>query len=526
MMPPVAATVSDRDKAEFMRQIIEESEYQSRAESAVKGKKKEQILSLPEVIQMAIVNNYEMKIARIEPEVKQREVEAEWAEFSPRLELGVSLSQSNDPQNAQELAATGGNPADILNGQPRIFYDDRWEGEFGLRGRTPIGLEYGLVFQGSALENTTNQSSTLSLFSPEFETFAGVTLNQPLLRNLGFDAQLKNVRVARVNRAIAVAELKERVSSNLAQLLDAYYSYLASWEEWQARQSGIAMSEKVREQQLDQVERGVLSMAEVAQVEIELSENRREAFEARNRATAAKLALLKLILNEFDAMDPESFVPVDRLDGEIPSYKVEELVRWAMVNRPDYQRAMEVAKRENLEIKYQENQSLPRLDLEGSFGYNGLDRGFGDSVDRAVDRQGEQWKVGVKFSMPIGPNPNIDKARAARLRKEQALLNIKDVETSIHLDIHFALEQMEVSKKRLQSARKMLQSAETLLTSQQDQVERGTANVDDVARVYVAYVQAKAEHARALGEVRRAVAQVWMSSGLMLHETKVTIESY
>jgi len=524
--PEPSPEVIARAKAEFMRQARRDSERAVQPEALAGEDNKGRALSLPEVIQMALANNYEMKIARIEPLVRQREIEAEWAEFSPRLELAVSRSQSDDPQNATELASTGGNPADIAGGEPRIFYDDRWEGEFGVKGRTPIGLEYGLVFQSSALENTTNRTSPLSLFTPEYESFAGVTLNQPLLKNLGFDAQLKNVRVARVNRSIAVADLQEKVSENLAQLLDAYYSYLAAWEEWEVRQSGVAMSEKVREQQLDQVERGILSPTEVAQVDIELSENRQEAFEARNRATSAKLALLKIILSDFDATRPESYIPLDKLDGEIPSYTPEELVRHAMVHRPDYLRALEVVKRENLEIKYQENQALPRLDLEGSFGYNGLADDWGKSADRAFEDQGQQWKLGVRFSMPIGPNPNIDKARAARLRKEQALLNIKAVETSLHLDIHFSLEQLSVSRKRLDSARLMLRSAETLLWSQEDQVERGTANVDDVARVYVAYVQAKAEHARALGEVRRAIAQVWLASGLILAQAGVTIEGY
>ncbi len=512
--------VSGTERAELFRKVRQESEVYQHAPYI-----KPTELSLQDVLVMALSNNASIRITRIDPLIRQKETEAAWAEFFPSWRIGGKRVESSTAQNARDLASTGGTPANLGGGDPRIFATRQWEIETAIEGVLPTGTEYSLSLRNLENEDTTSRTSTLSLYTPEYTTFAGINIKQPLLKGFGFDANLRQVRINLINQDQAEAELQQAVADNLLGVLEQYYEFVGAWEEYQLREKAVRLTERLRESQMDQVERGLVSVAEVSRIELELSENREEAFESRSRVTTSKLGLLALILREFNAVQPVDFVPQGELSRETVRYSPETLVRAAMTMRPDYQRAMLAVKRENVELKYYANQSLPSLDVVGSYGVNGLDAGVDSSYMEAFrDYQGNQYSLGVTFKIPLGPNPNVIKRDASNLRKEQALLNVKKVETEMNLQIHLALERLGVALDRLESARKMVRHSEEIVQAMEDQLERGVVGMVDVARAYVTFVDTRSEEIKALRALRVAEANVWYASGLIYEQTNVFVE--
>jgi outer membrane protein TolC len=516
---PISAKKTHQQRLKiFQRARFDAEVYNKNSEVPAK------VLSLQEVVEMGLAGNYDIQIAKLDPLVGQKDLDAAWAQFTPELTISGVRRESQTPQNARDLASTGGTPAAIAGGEPRIFGERQWETEAEISGTTPIGTEYALTFRNLENEDTTSRTSTLSLFEQEYTSYAGVTISQPLLKGFGFDANLREVRVARVNRQIQISEFQYTLASSLLNILERYFEFLGSWEEYKLREKAVMLTERLRETQLDQVERGLISVAEVSRIEVELSENREEAFLSRSGVTSAKLELLKLILTEFDATRPTDFIPVDQLSREISEYDTSSLIRQAMANRPDYTQAMWQIKKESIELKYYKNQSLPSLDLQGSFAINGLDGGIDTSANRSFyDQQGEEYTIGVSVTIPLGPNPNVKKTESSRLRKTQALMRLKQLETEINLEVYLALEQLNVGLERIHSARRMVENAESVLGDLEDQLERGIASMVDVTRAYVALVDAQSEEIRALREVRTAEARVWFVSGMIMDQAHVVV---
>ena len=477
-------------------------------------------LHLHKVIQMTLANNYQIRITRLGPTREQLLIDSEWAEFFPRLELSAGRSESSIASNASELEQRSGT-------RGRIRGDRSWLWEAALKGSTPIGLDYELELSQEISEDNSSRTSASSLFSPEYRHIAGVTLKQHLLKNFGYDAQLKDVYVARADRAISVLDFNGKVMESLFKSIEAYYDLLSAWEEWKLRKKDLVLSEYLREKQMDQLERGEISLSEVERVELDISENRDKLFEAREKVSRYKVNLLTLILKDFDVNKPINYQPQDSLDAFVQNYGASYLVSQALLRRADYQKAIQEVEKEHLEVRYYDNQSLPNLDIEGSYKINGLDDGWNESLNEAYeDDQGQDWSVKLRFTMPIGANPNKEKARAARVRKRELIMEVKRLETEIHLQVHHALEILKVSRERFKSAQKLVKSSKILLDYQEDQLERGASNMVETAKIQVRYTEARAEEIRALAEVRKAILKTWVVSGMLLDHARVKIEPF
>ncbi|HEX5176287.1 MAG TPA: hypothetical protein VFV83_04615, partial [Chthoniobacteraceae bacterium] len=80
-----------------------------------------------------------------------------------------------------------------------------------LEGRTPWGMRYGFEVEAIRLRNTF--SGDARRVFPEYQTFAGITVVQPLLRNFGPAANLAEVRIARQNRKTQELEWRDKLAA-------------------------------------------------------------------------------------------------------------------------------------------------------------------------------------------------------------------------------------------------------------------------------------------------------------------------
>ena len=80
----------------------------------------------------------------------------------------------------------------------------------GLEGRTPWGMRYGFEVEATRLRNTFS-GDTRDIVQ-QYQTFAGLTVVQPLLRNFGPAANLAELRLARQTRKSQ--ELNGKTSSD------------------------------------------------------------------------------------------------------------------------------------------------------------------------------------------------------------------------------------------------------------------------------------------------------------------------
>jgi len=103
-----------------------------------------------------------------------------------------------------------------------------------------------------------------------------------------------------------------------------------------------------------------------------------------------------------------------------------------MENNPDYLTRKHQAVAENVRLAYAKNQRLPQLDLKGSYGLNGLGHSPDEAHEDLYDTQFPAWSVGLELRIPVtGGIRERNEYAAAKLSKEKAIINLKEIEVQL-----------------------------------------------------------------------------------------------
>jgi outer membrane protein TolC len=103
--------------------------------------------------------------------------------------------------------------------------------------------------------------------------------------------------------------------------------------------------------------------------------------------------------------------------------------------------------REDVQVAYARNQAKPRVDVLAAYGLNGL--AANERKALRVGTDAPTWNLGVQLSMPLGANRQGQAdIEAARLRREDARLQLQALESAVASDIDTAISMMNSAAQR------------------------------------------------------------------------------
>jgi outer membrane protein TolC len=193
----------------------------------------------------------------------------------------------------------------------------------------------------------------------------------------------------------------------------------------------------------------------------------------------------------------------------------------ALSMRPDYMEMRTLLERERIVLKYAENQAWPEVDLEASYGFNGL----GDSFTRSFKsiESNPEWSVGVIFSYPLGNRAAKGELETARLQATQALLRLKRLEQEIVLGVKGSLEQLETDFRRLEAADVAVRLAEQTLDAEEKKLEAGRSTTFNVLRIQEDLLLARLKRLDAVSDYNASLVAFYREKGTLLEELGVRI---
>ena len=131
----------------------------------------------------------------------------------------------------------------------------------------------------------------------------------------------------------------------------------------------------------------------------------------------------------------------------------------------------------------------PTLDLVASFGLNGISGdaqavgfppsvnpfggNFGGAQERTFSGDFSTWEGGLFFKYPLGNREAKSRLAVTRLETAQLLMDIKDLEKTIVLEVREAARLINTNKKRVQAARVARKLAEEKLSAEEKKFEVG-----------------------------------------------------
>ena len=171
-----------------------------------------------------------------------------------------------------------------------------------------------------------------------------------------------------------------------------------------------------------------------------------------------------------------------------------------------------------------EDEERPQLDLELSYGLNGLGGSFSESFDAARSRDDNNWSLGLVFRTPWPDR----QAKGAVRRQQSALraqkLQAERAERRIVLEISGLYDRLQSSRDQIQAGQVAVALAEVNLENEREKFKVQKATVHNLLQLEAELQEAQLSLARFSMAYQKVIAELDRARGALLDRWSVELE--
>ena len=426
-------------------------------------------LSLEDFIKQVEEKNERIIVQQLAWKISEDAIKNAKSIFEPEFVVSYEYEKSNKRYNRKESVEYFGTQYDynVLdnNKERNNNYNTAIEGLLPTGGR--ISLGYTL----QEFNNNYNKDT-----GAEYQTFAGVTITQPLLKNGGLKTTMANIHIAEADYDIALHTYRQQMMQVVSSAVAAYWNLYLAQEKYKMGQDSVKIAEQILRDNRERVKTGKMAKTEVMEAEAGLLLRKSLKTEAKQEIVAAMNDLCLYI--SFSVENKEMEIELtDRIKINTVERDLIKSFLKAFELRPEYIATRKKIERENIRVAFAKNQRWPQFDLKGSFGLNGLEDSVENSWDEALEGNFKSWTVGVELRIPlIGGKKSRSELAAAKRRKRQALLELKAVEVSIINGINTAYRKLYSASEQAVYYRSVVDINKYLLEVELARLDAGKSN--------------------------------------------------
>lgn len=450
-------------------------------------------LTLDNAIDRALRTNLSLRVERYDTQAAAFEIDKQWGVFDPNLLLSAKYKESKSPLSKQYSIAAGG-LTEIENKDLNL--------KSALTGRIPWGMEYNLDF------GMIRDSSTFNNFNPEYQPVFSTTLIQPLLKDFGAGSNMAFIDISKNQLKAARWKWRQALVDLLADVEQSYWELFFSVEDLKVKRESLRLSRELLKENRSRAKAGAMPELEVIQTKAGVSVRKQEVLDAKQRVKENENHLKRLLFDEMESARKIRFIPQDMPEPHFEKISPRKRIRTALEHRADLKQLQINLANENISLKYFRNQKLPRLDLEGTLGWNGLGEGFGNAFEDLTGSDHTVWGGGVTFRYPWGNRLNKANEKQSRFRVKAYLLRLKALENDVFEKIDSTSSRVAMLWKKIQMARVSQNYAEEALKAEQKKLKAGVSTSHTVLEFEEELSIAKSNTLRVKVDYMKALAEL------------------
>ncbi len=466
-------------------------------------------LSLQEAVGLALKKNFDIQIQALNTENAKETFNAASATFDPTLTSSIIRSVSQAASNTSRLdgAQLEGPRSDSTTA--RIGVNQRLEATNGT-----VGLSANVT------RSATN--STNALLNPSFGNGITATLSQPLLRNAGRSSATTTVERTKLGLDIANLNYTSRILTVISQTESAYYNLVSARETVRIRQLTLERNQVLFEENKARRATGVMTDLDVLTAEFGVANARRALVQAQQTVADREDTLLNIInLPEFEARP--GVVAFDDYKGDVPSFATS--YKLARERYPDSLSQQDTIKQLELDLATARKNLQPTLTLDASLGYTAkaTNGGYGDAISNLPNDHGNNWSVGLSYSMPWGQKADKANYRGALGNVKSQKVRLEQLEQTLLVNVRTAVRAVETSLVAVELAGKSTELSARQYDLQKARFDAGLSTARLVLQAQEDLETARFNELAAKVSLRQAVAEVNRLEGSSLTRYKVEL---
>ena len=467
-------------------------------------------LALEEAVALALEKNLDIQVARLEPQSVDFLIAGFRNTYRPLLSSTVGM------RDQYQL------PTSSLNGGTKVNNGTATY-NFGLsQNVNKYGGSYTVNWSNSRVET----SNTFSNFNPSFQTNLVAAYVQPLVRGFRIDNVRQQLLINLINRDITEESARATVTQTLANVRNAYWDLVFAQSAVEVAQRAQDLADKLVVDNQARVEVGTLAPLDIVQAQAEAATRRQNVAVAEAALQTAELTLKRFIVSGTD--DPlwrQTIRPVDLPSLQPAPTDIDGAIRKALAERTDVLSARKNLDSSEVSLRYLKNQSTPAVDLNASYGAQGLGGtsiirtgplgnqvisgtvpgGYADALRILGARDYPTWNLNVTMSYPIGANQAEAQHARARVQQSQAMTRLRALEIQIAAEVANAALTVQSNLKRVEAASAARELAQKRIEAEQSRFEVGLTTNFFVVQAQRDLRDAQNTELRALADYRKSL---------------------
>ena len=503
-------------------------------------------ITLEQCIQIALENNLGVRISNYQPRLAALNLQGGYGAYDPRLSWGAtdSFRESKGRENPLEFTIP-------------TSKTDSFRSNFGLNGilLPSTGMRYSLGYNASETTGTSASDFPFGSYGTGF--FASLT--QPLLRGAWIDGTRMSIKLNKQQIENSSLTVIRQITQTVSSVELAYYSLIASRENVKVAEETLALTEKNFSNQKRRAEVGTLAKSQLPQLEAELFSQKASLLSVQNGFADSVNTLKRLLTDDFASAQDKELTTIGELNPVQTVFNRADSWDKALNQRPEILQSKISLENADIRLKYNKNQLYPQLDLRATYGLSGSDNAdvlhrYPDGtisqyplrdpktgryvstsfINRAAafntafkDIRGvdyPNYSIGLQFSIPIPNRSARASYKTAQAQKEQAVLQHKDLEQSIMVEIDRLIRDAEYRFEQISVTRQARISSELALQHETKRYDEGAIENYQVLQAQRDLTNRRYSEINAKVQYLTALSRLAQAEGSTLDNNNINVE--
>jgi len=499
-------------------------------------------LSLAQAMELAFLNNPELKSARLDLEIARLQIEQAKAQYDPYLSVGTNFSRSNRPTSTPAFGNE--NKSDAANLSTGMA--------------TPSGGNISLTWSNSKSESN---SSFISL-NPSFSSDLSFNASQPLLKN-GLDWAGNQFKQKTNDYRRAELGLKSKALEIASRVDDAYWSLVRSRMNHELAQKSLDRAESQYQMTQAQVKAGLAAELSLLQAQANVESARVQLLKSDGELARAENSLKELL---YFASEEELAATVI-IPSDLPMVQEYKLVprlflETSMAKNYTLESLELNLENQKIDASQTKNQLLPQLDFNAGISLSGLagradqssqlmptgfvvpnpfgspepyilefttspgstnelEGDWNEAVDTMLRGDYLSWQAGLNFKIYLGNRQARGQYEISKYNLQKIQMDMARQKHSVRFSLESLITDLDSAYKSWQAARLARELAEKSYQIEQKKFSLGMSTPynlldqeNQLRQAEISELSALIEYNKAAGRVRRAEQGYLETGGL------------
>ncbi len=518
-------------------------------------------LTLEEAVMLALSNNRDINVSRINAIIAGFDLRAARGVFDP-----LFVAESNYEQSIIPVGSI------LEGGEDGVVRNKDLTGRARLGGSTPVGGGAYQVDFFSRRLTTDNQFVTLN---PQYPSALTFFYAQPLWRNFRFDENRRLIEVAKKNLSLTDAQFRQQVIEIVTRVEQAYWELAFSLRNLNVQIEALRQARRQSESNRRLVKEGLLASIDIVEADAQVANFEQNVYRSQEVVTRADNTLKTLILSERTSpLWSRALTPTTPVSLVPPPITLSEAISTALTNRPELQQLQTTAEINEINTRFYRDQTRPQIDLVGLYTAAGLAGtpvqgastpfgeslarlearinvlsilaglpplptpgtgladvppiligGYGQSLSNLFGQKFPTTRVGLRISLPLF-NRTAEAYLGRALAESTRITNQRErLEMQIEAEVRDTLQVMRSAEARLASAAAASSLAEQQAASESRKFQNGLSTVFLVLQRQTELLTARMRELLAQTDLNKSIAELQRVTGRTLEAHKIALRT-